>query len=139
MSQVITPSKAQVVFKESFAHIYFDTENRIICAKWIGFLRIEDTKRACRVLIDFARQNRVTLHLSEQTELRVLSKEVQEYLVGTCIPELEQHGIRKLAVLVAEDIFAQATVSNVNTKAVAGKLQINTFGSAYKAHDWLTA
>jgi hypothetical protein len=91
------------------------------------------------VLIDFARQNRVTLHLSEQTELRVLSKEVQEYLVGTCIPELEQHGIRKLAVLVAEDIFAQATVSNVNTKAVAGKLQINTFGSAYKAHDWLTA
>ena len=139
MSPVITPSKTQTVLKESFVHISFDTENRIINAKWTGFLRIEDTKRACKVLIDFTKQNQITLHLSEQTELKVLSKEVQEYLVATCIPELEQNGIRKVAVLVAEDIFAQATVSNVNTKAMVGKLQINTFGSALKAHDWLTA
>jgi hypothetical protein len=139
MSQVITPSKTQTVLKESFVHISFDAENRIIYAKWTGFLKIEETKRACRTLIDFTRQNRVTLHLSEQTELKVLSKEVQEYLVGTCFPELEQNGLRKVAVLLSEDIFAQATVSNVNTKATVGKLQINSFGSANKAHDWLTA
>jgi hypothetical protein len=60
MSQVITPSKTQTVFKESFAHISFDAENRIIYAKWTGFLRIEDTKRACRVLIDFTKQNRLS-------------------------------------------------------------------------------
>jgi poly(A) polymerase Pap1 len=139
MSQVITPSKTQTVFKESFVHISFDAQNRIIYAKWIGFLKLEDTKRACRVLIDFIKQNRVTLHLSEQTELKVLSKEVQEYLAGTCFPELDQNGIRRVAVLLSEDIFAQATVSNVNTKATVNKLQINTFGSAQKAHDWLTA
>jgi hypothetical protein len=52
---------------------------------------------------------------------------------------LEQNGLRKVAVLLSEDIFAQATVSNVNTKATVGKLQINSFGSANKAHDWLTA
>jgi hypothetical protein len=103
------------------------------------FLRIEDTKRACKALVDFTKQNRITLHLSEQTELKVLSKEVQDFLVGNCFPELEQNGLRKVAVLLAEDIFAQATVTNVNTKATVGKLQINTFGSSHKAHDWLTA
>lgn len=137
MSQVITPSKAQTVFKESFAHIFFDTENRIIHAKWTGFLRIDDTKRACRLLIDFTKQNRITLHLSEQTELKVLSKEVQDYLVNVFFPEMEQAGLRKLAVQLSEDIFAQATVTNVNTKSSSGKLQINSFGSAQKAHAWL--
>lgn len=139
MSQVFTPNKTQTVFKESFAHIYFDAEHRVIYAKWIGFLKLEDTKRACRILLDYVKQNRITLHLSEQTELKVLSKDVQEYLVGSCFPELEQNGLRKVAVQLSEDIFAQATVSNVNTKATVGKLQINTFGSSQKAHDWLKA
>lgn len=139
MSEVITPIKTQTVLKESFVHISFDAGNRIICAKWIGFLRIEDTKRACKVLIDFIRQNRVALHLSEQTELKVLSKEVQDYLVNTTFPEMEQAGLRKLAVQLAEDIFAQATVTNVNTKSNTGKLQINSFGSAHKALEWLQA
>ncbi len=139
MSQVITPGKTQTLLKESYVHIYFDTQNRIVYAKWIGFLRIEETKRACRFLIDFIKQNKITLHLSEQTELKVLSKDVQEYLTGTCFPELEQNGLRKVAVLLSEDIFAQASVANVNTKATIGKFQINTFGSSQKANDWLTA
>jgi hypothetical protein len=50
---------------------------------------------------------------------------------------MEQAGLRKLAVQLSEDIFAQATVNNVNTKSNAGKLQINTFGSANKALAWL--
>ncbi|MBD0257360.1 MAG: hypothetical protein ICV83_16705 [Cytophagales bacterium] len=139
MSQVITPGKTQTVLKESFVHISFDAQNRIIYAKWTGFLRIEDTKRACRVLIDFAKQNRISLHLSEQTELKVLSKDVQEYLVNNFFPEMEQAGLRKLAVQLSEDIFAQATVANVNTKSSSGKLQINSFGSGQKALDWLLA
>jgi hypothetical protein len=139
MSQVITPSKTQTVLKESFVHISFDAANRIVYVKWSGFLKIDDTKRACRVLIDFIRQNRITLHLSEQTELKVLSKDVQEYLVHTFFPEAEQAGLRKLAVQLSEDIFAQATVANVNTKSSSGKLQINSFGSASKALEWLLA
>jgi hypothetical protein len=91
------------------------------------------------VLIDFIKQNRLSLHLSEQTELKVLSKDVQEYLVTDFFPEAEQAGLRKLAVQLSEDIFAQATVANVNTKSSSGKLQINSFGSAQKAFDWLTA
>jgi hypothetical protein len=88
-------------------HISFDAQNRIVYVKWSGFLKIDDTKRACRVLIDFIRQNRISLHLSEQTELKVLSKDVQEYLVHTFFPEAEQAGLRKLAVQLSEDIFAQ--------------------------------
>ena len=139
MSQVVTPGKTQTVLKESFVHISFDAQNRIVYAKWTGFLRLEDTKRGCRVLIDFIKQNRLSLHLSEQTELKVLSKDVQEYLVASFFPEAEQAGLRKLAVQLSEDIFAQATVANVNTKSSSGKLQINSFGSAQKAFDWLTA
>jgi hypothetical protein len=139
MSQVITPGKTQTVLKESFVHISFDAQNRIIYAKWTGFLKIDDTKRACRVLIDFIRQNRISLHLSEQTELKVLSKEVQDYLVNNFFPEMEQAGLRKLAVQLSEDIFAQATVTNVNTKSSSGKLQINSFGSGHKALEWLLA
>ena len=92
-----------------------------------------------RVLLDFVKQNRLSVHLSEQTELKVLSKDVQDYLVNTFFPEVEQAELRKLAVQLAEDIFAQATVATVNTKSSSGKLQINSFGSAQKSVDWLVA
>lgn len=123
------------VMKEKFVEISFDEENRIITAQWIGYLRPDDVKVGCGKMTEFVSKNKISKHISNQTKLKVLSKEVQAYLVGEWFPEVVRVGLKKIAIIVAEDIFAQATVSNVNTKA--GNLQISTFHAEADAIKWL--
>ena len=68
----------------------------------------------------------------------MLARELQEYIGGVWFDEAEKLGLRKIGVIVAEDIFAQAAVNKVNTYAQFRKLEIQTFGSREKCMKWLT-
>jgi hypothetical protein len=138
---VITPmitANKELILKEKFVELTFDPENRIVEARWIGFLKLDEVKSACKLLTQFVGQHTITRHLSDQTQLKVLSREVQEYLIGECVPELDSLGIRKIAVLVSADVFAQATVNNVNIKSRVGNLSFGTFESYRQCIDFLT-
>jgi len=133
---MITIKKEQIL-KEKFVEMSFDGQDAIFEAKWIGFLKVDEVKRACQLMTQFIAKNKVTKHLSDQTVLKVLSKEVQDYLIGECFPELEKLGLKKVAVLVSEDVFAQATVNNVNMKSQMGRLSFGTFNSRQQCIEFL--
>jgi hypothetical protein len=121
--------------KEKFVEVSFEEENRIITAQWIGYLRPDDVRTGCRKVTEFISKNNISKHISNQTQLKVLSKEVQAYLTEEWFTDVARAGLKKIAIIVANDIFAQATVSNVNTKA--GNLQICAFHSEKDAIQWL--
>jgi hypothetical protein len=131
-------AKAELVLKEKFAEVFYDADNKLITAQWIGFLKLDDVKFGCQEINRFVRKYQMTKHLSDHTKLKVLSKEVQEYLTGQWFMEVEKLGLKKIAVLVSEDVFAQATVNNVNTKGALGNLSIYTFNSLIRCEQWLT-
>jgi hypothetical protein len=133
---MITSSKA--IYADPCAEITCDDANHIIVAKWMGFLKLESTQKACASMVEVVKKNRITKHLSDQSVLKVLSKEVQGYLVTEVFPALDRAGLRKLAVLVSEDVFAKATVENVNTNAtMMGNITIKTFNTRRDCIDWL--
>ncbi len=125
------------IFQDSFAHIYYAPAHSIIHADWNGYLKPEDTRRACKALIDFVTANQVSLHLSAHTGLKILSLPVQEFLTTSALPEMERGGLKKMAVLLSEDVFAQATVENVHARACCHRLKIRSFTSPVAATDWL--
>jgi hypothetical protein len=129
--------KTEQILKEKFVEMTFDPENKIMEAKWIGFLKEDEVRKACKAMISFIGKNKITKHLSDQTQLKVLSKEVQNYLVGECFPELEKLGLKKVAVLVSDDVFAQATVNNVNTRSQMGGITFGTFNTKRQSVDFL--
>ncbi|MEK6479312.1 hypothetical protein WJR50_17340 [Catalinimonas sp. 4WD22] len=130
---MITTSKA--LYADKCAEI--TTEEGIIIAKWSGFLNLESTKKGCDSMVDYVRKNKITKHLSDQSTLKVLSKEVQGYLVSEAFPALDKAGLRKLAVLVSEDVFAKATVDNVNSATMMGNIKVKTFNTRRDCIDWL--
>lgn len=134
---MITTGK--MILQEKFCEITYDEANKILVAKWIGFLKLEDVKKGCNVISDFAKKNQLSKHLSDQTQLKVLSKEVQEYLVSEFFPVIGNHGVKKVAVLVSDDIFAKATVDNVNssTATKVGKITFKTFNAKSDCINWL--
>jgi hypothetical protein len=132
-------SAAHHLLNESFVEIYFDKEANTIVASWKGFLTVEQVKTGCSFLTDYIIKHKLSSHLSDHTGLRILSKDVQEYLTGTWFNEVEKAGIRKIAVKIAADVFTQATVQTVNTKQQYGAMAIETFRSTADALNWLKA
>lgn len=130
-------SSVKQILKESYCDIYFDEADKILYAKWIGFLKPDQVRRGCSAMTDFIKKNQTKVHLSDHRNLRVLTKDVQDYLTQEWFPEVERAGLRKVAALVSEDIFAKATVESVNHTARVGLLTIRTFDSHHQCLEWL--
>ncbi len=126
------------ILNEKFVEIVVD-ENNIIVAKWKGYLKPEDLKTGSLALIDGIKKHKVTSHFSDQTTLKVLSKESQEYLVTEALPKIAQAGVKKLGVQVADDVFAKATVDKVNATLKIGNMEVKTFLSSQECNEWLKA
>ena len=126
-----------VLFKEKFCEIYFEEDKKVITARWIGYLQLDQVQEGCKVITDYIKAHPGVTHLSDHTELKVLSKEVQEYLTGSWFAEVAAIGLKKIAVLLAEDVFAQATVNKVNTRGQLGELKINTYGTLRECEEFL--
>jgi hypothetical protein len=128
----------QTLFKESFAHIHYQPVRQLLVVKWIGYLQLADLQRACQLLLDQIGQLGITSLYCEQTELKPLSQSVKSWLVTECFPAAAQRGLRKVAILLSEDEFAQASVNEVNQN-VEGSLQIQSFSANSLAMEWLWA
>jgi hypothetical protein len=127
----------QNLLKESFVEIYLEKERNIIVAKWIGFLKPDQVRKGCSFMTRYIKDHRLTKHLSDHRQLKVLSKDVQDYLTMEWFPEVEKIGLTKVGAVVAEDVFAAATVSKVNKEGTMGNLKINMFNSEGECVNWL--
>lgn len=127
-----------LLMKEPFVEIAYDKSKKILVAKWIGFLKIEDARTGCSFMTKFVKDNLINNHLSDHRQLKVLSKEVQDYLTMTWFPEVEKVGLKRVGAVVAEDVFAAATVGKVNKAGQVGNLKIDMFNSESECINWLT-
>lgn len=125
------------LMKASYVDIQFDESNSVIVAKWIGFLKPDEIKKGCSFMTKYIKDNKIKIHLSDHRDLKVLSKEAQDYLTREWFPEVEKVGLVKVGAVVAEDVFAAATVSKVNKEGQVGKLSINMFNSELECFKWL--
>ncbi len=125
------------LFKQPYVEIYLNKSNNILVAKWIGFLKPEDVRTGCSYMTKYVKENGITGHLSDHRQLKVLSKEVQDYLTREWFPEVEKVGLRKVGAVVAEDVFAAATVNKVNKEGQVGNLSINMFNSETDCVKWI--
>jgi hypothetical protein len=126
-----------ILFKQPYVEIHVDKPSNVIIAKWIGFLKPEDVRKGCSFMTKYIKDNLLKGHLSDHRQLKVLSKEVQDYLTREWFPEVEKVGLKKVGAVVAEDVFAAATVSKVNKEGQVGNLSINMFNSEPECMKWI--
>jgi hypothetical protein len=130
-------SQIEQLLKEKFAEVEYDPARKLLTAKWIGFLNMEQVQKVVDVLSRAVKKHQVQLHLSDQSQMKVLTKEIQQQVGTKVLPELQNLGLRKMAVFASEDVFAQAAAQSVHTIYI-GQLAIHTFNSKAKCEEWLT-
>jgi hypothetical protein len=124
------------LFETSYCEIR-ERKDGILYAKWKGFLKPNQVRTGCRFMTEYVRGKNITMHLSDHRDLRVLSKEVQDYLISEWFPEIEREGMKKIAALEAPDPFAKITVDKVNKEAKVGNLIIRSFIREEDCIKWL--
>jgi len=126
------------VADEKYVEITYDPDTKVVAAIWKGYLKDDQVREGCAKITALIKEKQLKSHLSDHTQLKVLNKDVQDYLVNQWFAEVEKAGLRRIAVLVAEDVFAKATVDSVNDKAPnKDKLTINTYASVKDCMDFL--
>lgn len=127
----------ELLLEKSYVELGYDEERKVLITKWRGSLTIEQVRSTLEFKADFIREHSIKYNLNDHTELRVLSPEVQHYLVEEGHFSLERVGLKKIAVKLAKDIFAQATVRRVNKIEKYGELEIEVFSNYEDAYAWL--
>lgn len=139
MDTDISGHEDKLLLNKSFIEVSLDERHRVIVAKWKGTLSLEQVQEGCQFMTTFIREHSLRHHLSDHTSLESLAPEVQEYLINEWFFEVEKEGLQKVAVRLAKNIFAQATVRRVNRVEKYGELEIETFPSYESAYAWLLA
>lgn len=136
--EITAKPAVKTILDEPFVKITYHAESGVLSAKWIGFLKLENIKKGCAAMNDCIKAQKVTRHFSDQSDLKILTKDIQEYIATVWFAEADKMGLRKFGILAAEDIFAGVSVNKVNTEMKVGKIDIQTFGSQQKCMQWLT-
>ncbi len=127
----------RLLLEKPYVELGYDEEHQVLITKWKGSLDVAQVRSIIEFKVDFIRDHDIRYNLNDHTALKVLSPEVQQYLVEEGHIALEKAGLRKIAVKLAKDIFAQATVRKVNRVEYYNKLQIKVFSNYEDAYDWL--
>lgn len=129
-------SKRQL-FSEKYCEIFMEDGDNILYAKWTGFLQIDQIKKGCEFMTEYIEANNISKHLSNHLDLKVLTEDCKNYLTGEWFPAVEKVGLKKVAALVARNIFTRSSIDDVNNAVKLGNLTIETFNEEGDCVKWL--
>lgn len=109
--------------------------NHAIKITFNGFLKVTDLTSLSTFMNTFSKYNRIDLLLVDQTSLKVLSREVQIHLAKTI--SIASKGLKKIAIIEAEDIFAKAAFDKLRREAEHDEVTRAVFHSEKTALKWL--
>lgn len=127
--------KDKMATKNSTEFIY-QTDGSLLIVRFHGFQKPEEAAKDNLILSETIRQKRVRLILINQKDIKVLSGEIQSMIVDNA-SRLVNSGVKKLAVVMPEDVFALAAISKIHGESKLTGIPIQLFSSEKDGLEWL--
>ncbi|MFD1003356.1 hypothetical protein ACFQ21_28780 [Ohtaekwangia kribbensis] len=104
--------------------------------KFSGFLKVTNLAAVTAFMDTYSKNNLCDMLLIDHSELKVLSREVQEYLAKVVFV-IESKGVKRIAVIEAEDVFAKAGFEKLQKGIHVDRVTRVVFHSEKAALEWL--
>jgi hypothetical protein len=124
-------------FENEFVRIKYLPEKNYIEEVWKDFGEDEEIKFAKNKLINMLLYTDSKAYLSDLRGFKGASPENQYWVRDVWFPEAYNAGLRTIAFLVMEDIYANFTVETVITGEYAKKMTLHKFMTYEEADIWL--
>ena len=101
-----------------------------------GFLKPDEAARDRLILHEAISKKKAQLLLVDQRDIKVLSKEMQSFVISSA-NEMVRMGIKKMAIILPQDVFALAGVSKIQREFKTPGMEIAHFTSEEEGMNWL--
>lgn len=134
-------------FKEllntSYYTISHNNDDNLLETSWLPTteeMSEDDYKEHVSQQTEVMSQHQVQLFLADCSSFAfVVNPDLQEWGDETQVPKMIKAGVRKIAVLLPETIFAQISVEQLSEESNVAKIEQKIFGNKDEALEWLVA
>lgn len=126
-------------FKNKIVTIEYDEEKQLVKTKWNGFANSEEYREVLGVYLQLVLEKNVTRWIGNNTDAKAIRPQDQEWTAREWAPIFSKEGnVRKMAVVVAADIFNKMAVENIVTRSNdIIKFATRFFPDEQSAYEWV--
>lgn len=125
----------QKIFDENCAIVQLDTEYKIIEILWKKFATTTQYRQVIQVASDTIISQGVHKWLSDMSQAGVVSRDNQKWLKEDIIPNIIDHGLEQVAIVVSVNIFNKLYINNIKEELALFSTQY--FDNIEDARKWL--
>ena len=120
------------------AQVTLDQETEILKLVWKCDVRSDTYRFVYNNILDVTSKTNVKYYIADIRKLSMVAPSDRVWLQTEVIPKLFESGIRKIAAVVAGDVYIQRHIAHVN-KSIENSHPIKQFGNLDEAIKWCTA
>ncbi|GAA4296048.1 hypothetical protein [Nibribacter koreensis] len=128
-----------IYFENDIITIQYDEARQLVFTEWHDFANSEDYRSILNLYLKLVQEKPVKLWIGNNTKAKAIRPADQEWTAKEWAVQFAKAGqLRKMAVVVAEDLFNKMAVENMFIKA-AGIVPFDTryFQSVPDAEEWV--
>ena len=124
--------------KNTSAH--YDSVLNAVIWEITGFVSLEDFKAAGKMTHTLRKKHNTDKQVNNILDMKVLSKEIQNWIDGIYFPEAKESGLKHFAFIVPKNTFGKLSMEKVNSDASKlYNMEIEYFNDESEASKWLNS
>ena len=123
-------------FENEFISIKYLPEKKYIAEVWKDFGEDSQVKFVKNKFTEILKSAKTSLYLSDLTGFKGASPEIQRWVRDVWFAETYNAGLRTIAILVGEDIFANFSVKTAISGDYGKKMNLQKFVTIEAAEKW---
>ncbi|MFC6999244.1 hypothetical protein [Rufibacter roseus] len=126
-------------FKSNLITIEYDEDKKLARTKWHGFANSEEYREILGIYLQLVREKDVVRWIGNNTDAKAIRPADQEWTAREWAPVFSREGkVRKMAVVVAKDIFNKMAVENLVARSNdVIKFVTHFFPDEQNAYEWV--
>ncbi len=125
-------------YENKFIRISFLKDKGFVEEVWKDFAEDDEIKKAKNKLIEILRNTSATTYLADLRNFKGASPKNQLWVRDVWFPKAYKAGLRTIAFLFAEDVFAKFSIETVISGKYAKKVNLQKFKTFEEAEKWLS-
>ena len=119
---------------------YFNSALNSVIWEINGFVSFEDFKKAGNLTHTLRKKHKTDKQINNILDMKVLSKEIQNWIDSTYFPDAKESGLKHFAFIVPKNTFGKLSMEKVNADASKiYEMEVEYFNNLDEATRWLNS
>ncbi len=126
------------VFEKPYITIHYIEEENLVYTEWHGFANSEEYREVLNTYTEVAKKYNVTNWIGNTKNAKAIRPLDQEWTVKEWVHEFAKTNVKRMAIIVSDDIFNKMAIDNIIRKGnEIVKFDTKYFNNLEEAKKWV--